>query len=260
MASVGIRHLLESEITSHGGMKALEAFGTNLRSRPLERSELLIFLATTSAFFREIPSGIVALALRVTDDWIARERFGAVAKGATILYSAIDEFGLQQAGDPARETHHHLFLEMAERWGFSEQDLAATSYILDEGEDLGIVTSEFYRRRPIPAAVGFHVASEITSNREFVLCYEGFRSFPYAYRLAGPDEEALKFYYIHTVVEPMHGATALAAAETYASGDGDAIQEIMKGALAFMRAYGRLFEALNQRLFPVQHELQSAAS
>src|SRR5690348_3879916 len=83
-------------IESHPGMFALRRFGEQLRRRPLDAAGRRLFFASTAEFFREVPGGILALALRLTDDWMPHDRFGAVAKGAQILYSAVDEFGLHQ--------------------------------------------------------------------------------------------------------------------------------------------------------------------
>jgi hypothetical protein len=236
---------LKSEITSHPGMKALEEFGANLASRPLRRDELRVFLATTAAFFREVPAGILALGLRVTDDWMPRDRFGAVSRGASVLYAAVDEFGLHAMDKGLLRSHHGLFLDMAQDWGVSEAELTNPRYVLGEGEELAALTAELYRRRPIPEALGFHVASEITSEREFTLCYQGFRAFPAAYGLSGPDDPGLMFYFIHTVVEPMHGATGMDSIRMYAEQDPAVFEAGMRGALAFMDGYGRLFEAFN---------------
>jgi hypothetical protein len=73
-----------------------------LRKKPLDGAGLRLFFASTAEFFREVPGGILALALRLTDDWMPHARFGAVEKGAQILYSAVDEFGLHQRAAACR--------------------------------------------------------------------------------------------------------------------------------------------------------------
>src|SRR5688500_2635855 len=85
-----------NRIESHPGMFALKRFGEQLRKRPLDPAARCVFFASTAEFFREVPGGILALALRLTDDWAPHDRFGAVEKGAQILYSAVDEFGLHE--------------------------------------------------------------------------------------------------------------------------------------------------------------------
>ena len=51
-------------IESHPGMFALRRFGEQLRKRPLDGPGLRLFFASTAEFFREVPGGILALALR----------------------------------------------------------------------------------------------------------------------------------------------------------------------------------------------------
>ena len=240
---------LTAEISEHPGMKSLDAFGANLQSRPLNAKQLRVFLATTCAFFRDVPGGILALGLRVTDDWMDRDRFGAVSKGANVLYAAVDEFGLHAMDKGVGASHHQMFQKMAEHWGMSEADLTNPDSVLDEGELLGILTAEFYRRRPIPEALGFHVASEVTSEHEFTLCYQGFRAFPEAYGMDGPDDPVLNFYYIHTLVEPMHGLTGMDSIRPYAEHDPTVHDAVRRGAMAFMKAYGRLFDGFNKAFY-----------
>ena len=240
---------LRAAIIAHWGMEALDTFGSNLVSRPFRPQELRVFLATTSAFFREIPGGILALGLRVMDDWMSRDRFGAVSKGARVLYSAVDEVGLHQMDNGIQATHHELFRNMARHWGISEADLVNPHSVLEAGEQLAQLTAEFYRRRPIPDALGFHVASELTSEREFVLCYRGFRAFPETYRLDDGDAHALEFYRLHTVVEPMHGATAIESIRPYAQLDTAVFDFVTRGAMAFMESYGRLFNSFNDAFY-----------
>jgi pyrroloquinoline quinone (PQQ) biosynthesis protein C len=249
---------LRIAILEHQGMQALEEFGTNLATMPLSQADLRLFLATTAAFFREVPTGILALGLRVADDWRARERFTAVSKAANVLYSAVDEFGLHDLNQGVVETHHELFLAMSERWGISATDLDDPRLILPEGKALGQLTAEFYRHRPIAEALGFHFASEVTSEREFILCFHGLVRFCGAYGLTGPEDPTLNFYRIHTAVEPMHGATSLAAICSYEAVDPAILHGVTGGAMAFMRGYGALFAALNRRCFALAPACASA--
>ena len=68
---------LDGSIRQHQGWMALEAFGQLLSNKALDERALKYFLASTACFFREIPGGILALALRVTDDRIDNELCGA---------------------------------------------------------------------------------------------------------------------------------------------------------------------------------------
>ncbi len=240
---------LNNAITQHWGWQALETFGANLQSRPLNPKELRTFLATTAAFFREIPGGILALGLRVTDDWMRWDRFGAVAKGAEILYSAVDEFGLHEMDKGIGASHHALFLEMTRNWGIADEELLRPEYLLAEGEHLAERTSTYYRQRSVPEALGFHVASEISSEQEFILCYRGFSAHHESYGLTAPTDKSLNFYYIHTLVEPMHGQTGVSGVESYVARDPSAAADAINGAKAFMDGYGRLFDRFNQTFY-----------
>src|SRR5262245_28551992 len=194
--SQGIAHRIES----HPGMCSLRSFGEQLRSRPLDPTGLRLFFASTAEFFREVPGGILALSLRLTDDWMEHERFGAVEKGAQILYSAVDEFGLHQLRRGVQASHHAFFLETAAAFGVTRAALEDPTAITAAAREMAALTALFYRRRPIGESLGFHLASELTSDIEFTLCLEGLQAHAARYGLSGPDDPKLGFYLIHTQV------------------------------------------------------------
>lgn len=237
-----------ARIESHPGMFALKRFGEQLRKRPLDPAARRVFFASTGEFFREVPGGILALALRLTDDWARHDRFGAVEKGAQILYSAVDEFGLHELQRGVQASHHAFFLETASAFGVSRAELEDPAYVTAPAREMAALTALFYRRRPIGESLGFHLASELTSDVEFTLCLAGFQAHPTAYGLAGPQDPKLGFYLIHTEVEPMHGASSRAAVRDYLQRKPGCRDELAAGAEAFMDCYGRLFEALTERL------------
>jgi len=231
-------------IESHPGMFALRRFGEQLRKKPLDSIGLRLFFASTAEFFREVPGGILALALRVTDDWMPHERFGAVEKGAQILYSAVDEFGLHQLRRGVQASHHAFFLETAAAFGVTRAALDDPAAVTQAAREMAALTALFYRRRPVGEGLGFHLASELTSDVEFTLCLEGLRAHAAHYGLSGPDDPKLGFYIIHTQVEPMHGASSRTAVRDYLARRPDCTAEIAAGADAFMDAYGRFFATL----------------
>jgi len=235
-------------IESHPGMFALRRFGEQMRKKPLDAAALSVFFASTAEFFREVPGGILALALRVTDDWMPYERFGAVAKGAQVLYSAVDEFGLHQLRRGVQASHHAFFLETAAAFGVTRSALDDPLSITQAAREMAALTALFYRRRPIGESLGFHLASELTSDVEFTLCLEGFQAHAARYGLTGPDDPKLGFYLIHTQVEPMHGSSSRAAVLDYLQRRPDRSGEIAAGADAFMDGYGRFFATLTERL------------
>jgi len=231
-------------IDSHPGMFALRRFGAQLRQKPLDAVGLQLFFASTAEFFREVPGGILALALRITDDWMPHQRFGAVEKGAQILYSAVDEFGLHQLRRGVQASHHAFFLETAAAFGVTRSALDDPAAITQAAREMAALTALFYRRRPIGESLGFHLASELTSDVEFTLCLEGLQAHAAHYGLSGPDDPKLGFYFIHTQVEPMHGSSSRTAVRDYLTRRPDCAGEIAAGADAFMDAYGRFFATL----------------
>lgn len=237
-----------ARIESHPGMFALKGFGEQLRRQPLDPMALRVFLASTAEFFREVPGGILALALRLTDDWMGRDRFHAVERGAQILYSAVDEFGLHQLKRGVQASHHAFFVEMAAAFGVTQAELEDPAYVTAAAREMAAMTALFYRRRPLGEGLGFHLASELTSDVEFTLCLEGFQAHPVAYALSGPEDPKLGFYLIHTQVEPMHGSSSRTAVRDYLERRPDRAGDIMAGAEAFMDCYGRFFATLRERL------------
>jgi len=235
-------------VESHPGMFALKRFGAQMLRQPLDPVQRRLFFASTAEFFREVPGGILALALRLTDDWMPHERFGAVEKGAQILYSAVDEFGLHQLKRGVQASHHAFFLETAAAFGVGRSDLDEAAAITQAAREMAALTALFYRRRPVGESLGFHLASELTSDVEFTLCLEGFQAHAAAYGLTGPDDPKLGFYLIHTQVEPMHGSTSRTAVCDYLARRPECAAEIAAGAEAFMDAYGRFFSALTERI------------
>lgn len=242
----GIRVDYHTAVTAHAGWQELDAFGALLAERPLNPTQQRIFLASSAEFFREIPGGILALALRITDDRIGSDRFGAVRAGANVLTAAVDEYGLG-GSDPLRLTHHELFGEMLKSFEVAPQDLDEPDFIVPAARELAAVTNEQYRRGPLGRAVGFHFASEITSDHEFQLCYQGLARHATAFAFTEPAERALGFYFVHTLVEPEHGASSARALASYESTDNGAA-EILTGISTFMQAYRSFWQQLREAL------------
>ncbi len=235
-------------IDAHHGMFALKRFGDQLRKKPLDAAAMQLFLASTAEFFREVPGGILALSLRLTDDWMPHERFLAVEKGAQILYSAVDEFGLHQLRRGVQASHHAFFLETAAAFGITRAALEDPAAITSAAREMAALTALFYRRRPIGESLGFHLASEFTSDVEFTLCLEGLQAHALSYGLSGPDDPKLGFYLIHTQVEPMHGSSSRTAVCDYLARRPECADEIAAGADAFMEGYGRFFATLTEMI------------
>src|SRR3990167_1736228 len=149
---------LADSINSHGGMTALRSFGKNLKSRPLNKHEIKILMATLWAFYKETPSVILSLALRLNDFWKTIDPWEAMAKSAYLLSTAIDEFGLSKMPNNFLPTHHQLFKKTNQYFGISSQDLLSEKYILNAGKYMSKYAFAYYRKKPLPLSLGFHFA------------------------------------------------------------------------------------------------------
>lgn len=240
---------MEGRLRAHVALKELSDFGQLLASRALDARELKTFFATMGAFFKPVPTGILALALKVTDDFLDRgDRYGATAMGAHILYADVDEFGLHDLRNGLRGTHHQLFQQLTSHLGVTEQEMEDPRYCLPAGRKLGDATTEYYRHRSIGEALGFHLSSELTSSAEFVYFLNGFVAHKEHYRIKGEDDPVVHFFQVHTVVEPMHKSLGRTMIEIYAALDPATLKQVEAGAVAFMDGFAELFRALNQAL------------
>jgi hypothetical protein len=238
-----------SEIENHGALIELATFGRNLASRPLTLEERKIYFATMWAFFKEIPTGILALALHVSDDWLTRDQWNGTAMGAHILFADVDEFGLQTIHKKFQPTHHHLFHDLVNFLGVEDGDFSDPRYVLGAGRQMGEITRKYYREEPIQTGLGFHMASELTSSIEFRYFLDGFKKHKEAYAIKADNDPVLTFFRIHTLVEPMHLAQSEEIINRYLEIDPSALDLIENGAIAFMKGFEHLFAALNKRIY-----------
>ncbi len=235
---------IEATINDHAAWTPFRQFAKRLLERPLTRDQLRVYLASTSKCFSEAPVGIAALGIRVADDWQEREPFGFLARSALVMYSASEEFGLHDTKSGILESHREFFGRMIRSWGFTVEEITDKANVTEQATELARVIREWYRKRSIADGIGMHLASEYTSGDEFGMNMDAFSKNWEAYGLKAPDDPTLDFYRIHTLVEPMHGETARAAADLY----NDYPDEILHGATAFMDAWGPVWDRFN-RLF-----------
>lgn len=185
-----------NKIVHHPAMSELEKFGGIIFSRPLSRPEMALFFATIWAFFKDVPAGIVALAARVTDEWIKEDMWNGTAKAAHILYASVDEYGLHQHSKHMLPTHHQMFKQLTTHLGLSDTELFNPQYILPEGTAMANNTHRMYRSEYLGEALGFHLASEMTSSREFQIFLKGFQKYAEEYGLVDEDDPVLAFFAI----------------------------------------------------------------
>ncbi|HYH17194.1 MAG TPA: iron-containing redox enzyme family protein [Azospirillum sp.] len=235
-------------IVRHQALRDLDRFGEILKERPLHKKGLATFFGTIWAFFKDIPGGIATLGVRLTDDWIREDTWNATAKAAYVLYASVDEYGLQQHHKRMLPSHHQMFKELTSHLGLDDADLFDRSNVLPEGRALGNLTHRLYRSESIGEALGFHLASEMTSSREFQYFLSGFQAHAGHYGLKDEDDPVLAFFQVHCEVEPMHVSTGRDILISYLERDARIGTQGMAGAIAFMDGFGAMFAALNKAL------------
>lgn len=240
---------LKQSIYDHPGIKELELFGKNLIKRPLNYKELKLFFATMWSFFRETPSGILNLALRINDYWANIDEWDAMAKSAYILSTAIDEFGLENSTNQFSATHHQLFQKLALHLNISKEDLQDEANILSAGKQIKEISSQFYRKEALSKSLGFHLASELTSWPEFKCFLEGFLTHKEHYRIKSKKDPIMKFLLVHTLIEPAHLMNSEKTIHFFLEHDLSCINLIFQGTHTYMEYYLNLFKQLNERIF-----------
>lgn len=240
---------LTKTIKTHTAMHELNAFGKNLKKRGLNIDELKILMATLWSFYKETPSGILSLSLRLYDFWKKINAWEAMEKSAYVLSTAVDEFGLTDIHKTFLPTHHQLFLNTAQYFKISVNDLISSQYTLPAGEQIGKSSFVFYRKKSLSLALGFHYASELTSWPEFKYLFEGFLSNKEAYSIHSENDPAMKFFHIHTIIEPEHSNNTKEILRIYLEFLPESKSNIIEGAIAYLSCYKQLFNSLNQKLF-----------
>jgi Iron-containing redox enzyme len=240
---------LKAEVFSHPAVKVLEAFGNNLRSRPLTRDEVRVLLASEGMFVLEVPPGVVALASRITDEWFEIDAFQATGRAARILFAAVDEYGLNAMDSGLLPSHHQLYADMAAHWEISAEELLDDRYIVPTGRDFAHVIRDYYRRQPIVEALGFHVANEATAPLDFGVFLKTFQTHRDVYGLRAENDSVLDFLLVHEDVEVSHREMGVEMVQLYTEGRADLVMRARQGVLAYMEIYGKFFAELNDAMF-----------
>jgi pyrroloquinoline quinone (PQQ) biosynthesis protein C len=240
---------LKTDVFSHPAVKVLEAFGDNLRSRPLTREEVRVLLASEGLFVLEVPPGVVALASRLTDEWFEIDAFEATGRAARILYAAVDEYGLNAMDHGLLPSHHQLYVDMAAHWNISREELLDDRYIAPAGREFAHTIRQYYRKQPIVEALGFHVANEATAPLDFGVFLKTFQANREAYGLTAQNDPILNFLLVHDDVEVSHREMGVEMVQLYTEGRADLVARARDGVLAYMEIYGRFFAELNDVMF-----------
>src|SRR5882762_145379 len=228
--------------STHPAISVLQSFNRHFSSRPLTRSELLLFLASMATFNRHTIGGIAILAGRLSDQILPLLPKNGHEVGAYVLDAAVDEYGLRET-----VTHVELGRDFAEYLGISIQEIEARNNACSAAIDLGDALFSWYRERPVAFSLGVHTASEVTSVEEFVPWHDIFLKFPqYRFSRETPEFAYMQAHYVH---EPNHTDNAKQCIARYLDVLPREHGHLREGTRAYLSLYREMFQQLNARIF-----------
>lgn len=226
----------------HPAIASLRSFNRHFASRPLTRSELLLFLASMAAFNRHTIGGIAILAGRLSDQILPLLPKVGHQIGAHVLDAAADEYGLRET-----ITHVELARNFAEYLGVTAEEIETRDNACPAAAELGDALFYWYRERPVAYALGVHTASEVTSVEEFVPWHDVFLKFPqYRFLRDTPQFEYMRAHYVH---EPDHIDSAKRCIARYLDVLPGELGHIREGTAAYLKLYRGMFQQLDARIF-----------
>jgi hypothetical protein len=230
------------DCSTHPAVAALRSFNRKFSSRPLRRSELLLFLASMATFNRHTIGGIAILAGRLSDQILPLQPKVGHEIGAHVLDAAVDEYGLRET-----ITHVELARNFSEYLGISAGEIEARENACSEAVELGDALFSWYRERPVAFALGVHTASEVTSVEEFVPWHDIFLKFPqYRFSREMPEFAYMRAHYVH---EPDHINSAKRCIARYLDVLPGEHGHLREGARAYLNLYRKMFQQLEARIF-----------
>jgi hypothetical protein len=230
------------DCSAHPALPVLRSFNRLFSSRPLTRSELLLFLASMATFNRHTIGGIAILAGRLSDQILPLLPKVGHEIGAHVLDAAVDEYGLRET-----ITHVELARNFAEHLGISTEEIEARENACSAAVELGDALFSWYRERPVAFALGVHTASEITSVEEFVPWHDIFLKFAqYRFSREMPEFAYMRAHYVH---EPDHINGAKRCIERYLDVLPGEHGHLREGTQAYLGLYRRMFQQLNTQIF-----------
>ena len=198
---------------------------------------------------RAVPTYILALAMRLSNELLPHDYFNAHAVAARTLFAAAHEYGLANTEHGITQSHFQHYRDGLVSWGFVPAEILRHPKIFPICAEINAYIDEVALRRPIAQALACHFALEEVADREFVLLYEGFAKHWQAYGLSGPDDPALRFYQIHTVQEPLHGEYGLEALKMYLHHVPTDEAILVEGVAEWMAIYERWLAAFRDAFF-----------
>ena len=230
------------DCAAHPAIAALRSFNQHFSSRPLTRSELLLFLASMAAFNRHTIGGIAILAGRLSDQVLPLLPKVGHEIGAHVLDAAVDEYGLRETN-----THVELARNFAEHLGISPEEIEARENACAAAVELGDALFSWYRERPVAFALGVHTASEISSVEEFIPWHDTFLKFPqYRFSRDTPQFAYMRAHYVH---EPDHISSAKRCIARYVEVLPGEQCHLREGTRAYLGLYRKMFHQLDARIF-----------
>jgi hypothetical protein len=233
---------IHEDCSAHPAIGVLRSFNRHFSSRPLTRSELLLFLASLAAFNRHTIGGIAILAGRLSDQVLPLLPRVGHEIGAHVLDAAVDEYGLRET-----VTHLELARDFADHLGISTAEIETRENACSAAIELGDSLFSWYRERPVAFALGVHTASEVTSVEEFVPWHDIFLKFSqYRFSREMPEFAYMRAHYVH---EPDHIDNAKLCVDRYLDVFPEHRSLLREGAQAYLNLYQAMFRQLDARIF-----------
>jgi hypothetical protein len=220
-----------ARVLEDSSFPALDAFNSVLAAaRPVHPADAAVFLCSIYCMDRSAPAGIVTLAARLTDALVPVAPFEAHALAAHVLEAAMDEYGLR--GGP---THAELLARFGEALGVPRDVLVARAHAPEGARALERGMQTWFRDSPVDFALGVHLASELTSRREFTRWLS---------TLGDNDHPGWEYLRAHCAVEDDHISGLTTFADAWLRLRPGVEDRVMEGVRAYDAAYARMFREM----------------
>ncbi|WP_082547984.1 iron-containing redox enzyme family protein [Massilia sp. Root335] len=210
---------------------ALEKFNRKLgECQPMSQKAAEVYICSIYSLHRTAPSGIAHLAARLTDELMPIAPFDAHAMTAWVLDAAADEYGLRGG-----ETHTELLARFGEAFGVDRTIMESRCSSTPGAAAMEASMNHWFRQSPLDFALGVHLASELTSRREF----EGWLSV-----LGNRDHPGWVYLHAHCAVEDGHVSSLTTFATKWIELRPNSRDIVFDGVRAYDAAYARMFNEM----------------
>lgn len=236
-----------TKIGEHAGMHAMAGLNSAMLTRPMTADQRAVFAASIHEFNINTASGISVMAGRWNHHLMnTHSPWDATEKGALVLSAAVDEFGLFTSGKAIN--HAHTLREFTTQLGLTDEGINDSDLVVPAARDLSSHIRETYSTGDLDDAIGLHAASETTAPPEFAGWKEAFLKFP-EYGFV-EDSESFRYIRDHTRLEVEHAADAQHALSDHLALSGTNPDNVLRGAMIYMKLYGHMATQLTTRIFP----------